>query len=55
MKGPLSLDFLHELDDNEALAFLIGLPGVGPKTARCIMAYSLRREALLLIPMYGGS
>ena len=42
---PLCLDFLHDMDDAEALAFLVGLPGVGPKTARCIMAYSLGRES----------
>lgn len=42
---PLCLDFLHEMGDEEALAFLVGLPGVGPKTARCVMAYSLGRES----------
>lgn len=41
---PLTLDFLHEMNDEQALRFLMALPGVGPKTARCIMAYSLRRE-----------
>lgn len=42
---PLNLEFLHEMGDKEALAFLVGLPGVGPKTARCIMSYSLGRDA----------
>ena len=42
---PLDLDFLHEMGNKEALAFLVGLPGVGPKTARCIMAYSLGRQS----------
>ena len=42
---PLELDFLHEMSDQEALSFLVGLPGIGPKTARCIMAYSLGRES----------
>ena len=44
-EGLLSLDFLSGMDNEEVLEFLVGLPGVGPKTARCIMAYSLRREA----------
>ena len=44
-RSGLNLDFLHEMTDQEALAFLVGLPGVGPKTARCIMAYSLGRES----------
>lgn len=41
----LTLDFLRELPDAEAEAFLTGLPGVGPKTARCVLAYSLSRSA----------
>ncbi|MDE0188522.1 MAG: DNA (cytosine-5-)-methyltransferase [bacterium] len=45
VKGSLSLDFLDGMDDDEVLEFLVGLPGIGPKTARCIMAYSLQREA----------
>ena len=42
--GTLSLDFLSDLDDTEALKFLESLPGIGPKAARCVMAYSLGRE-----------
>ena len=42
--GTLSLDFLKGLDDVEALKFLESLPGIGPKAARCVMAYSLGRE-----------
>lgn len=42
--GTLSLDFLHDLDDTEVLKFLESLPGIGPKAARCVMAYSLGRE-----------
>jgi len=42
---PLGLGFLHEMTNEEALAFLVKLPGVGPKTARCVMAYSLGRES----------
>lgn len=42
--GTLSLDFLHDLDDTEVLKFLESLPGIGPKAARCVMAYSLGRD-----------
>lgn len=41
----LTLDFLYKLDDTEAEAFLTSLPGVGPKSARCVLAYSLERPA----------
>lgn len=40
----LTLDFLHEMSDEEAEAFLRGLPGIGPKSARCILSYSLGRN-----------
>ncbi|HQP37158.1 MAG TPA: hypothetical protein PLI95_18365, partial [Polyangiaceae bacterium] len=33
--GTTSLRFLRQLDDSSATAYLQGLPGVGPKTARC--------------------
>ncbi len=36
-----SLDFLAEIPLNEALAWLKALPGVGPKTAACVMLFSL--------------
>lgn len=39
----LTLDFLHKLDDDAAEAFLTSLPGIGPKSARCVLAYSLER------------
>jgi len=41
----LSLEFLHDFPTEEARAFLEALPGLGPKTARCVMAYSLARES----------
>jgi len=40
--GGLSLEFLHELSQKEALDFLTALPWVGEKTARCVLMYSLR-------------
>jgi DNA (cytosine-5)-methyltransferase 1 len=43
--GDLTLDFLREMSDSEAQAFLLGLPGIGKKSARCILSYSLERES----------
>lgn len=40
----LTLSFLDELDDAAAEAFLVGLPGIGPKSARCVLSYSLDRD-----------
>ncbi|XVQ11398.1 DNA (cytosine-5-)-methyltransferase [Spirillospora sp. CA-255316] len=42
--GSISLDYLREMPDEEVLAELTSLPGLGPKTARCIMTYSLGRN-----------
>lgn len=43
--GDITLDFLHGMEDSEAEAFLRRLPGIGPKSARCILSYSLKRDA----------
>lgn len=43
--GDLTLDYLQDMNDEEAERFLTSLPGVGPKSARCVLAYSLRRAA----------
>lgn len=42
--GTLSLDCLRSMDDDEAEAFLESLPGVGQKTTRCVLMYSLQRD-----------
>ncbi len=42
VRGP-SLSFLSKLSDTEAQRYLLALPGVGPKTARCVLMYSLER------------
>jgi endonuclease III len=42
--GRLSLECLTEMGDAEAEAFLCSLPGVGQKTARCVLMYSLYRD-----------
>ena len=39
--GELSLDFLSGLSVPEAQAYLTGLPGVGRKTAACVLLFAL--------------
>ncbi len=43
-QGSLSLDFLRELDDANALAYLLSLKGVGLKTATCVLLFGLGRD-----------
>ena len=45
-RGCLDLGFLKELRLAEAKAWLRGLPGVGPKTAGCVLLFSLGRPAM---------
>ncbi len=40
------LDFLAELPDTEVNRYLMQLEGVGPKTAACVMAFSLGRNVM---------
>ena len=44
-EGRLSLDRLSEISDDEVDAYLCSLPGVGPKTAACVMVFSMGRAA----------
>lgn len=44
--GRVSLDALHGMPNDEAENYLTSLPGVGRKTAKCIMMYSLGRKVL---------
>ena len=44
--GGLDLAFLDELSLTEAKAWLERLPGVGPKTASCVLLFSLGQPAL---------
>ncbi|MCO5316417.1 MAG: DNA lyase [Solirubrobacterales bacterium] len=37
---PMDLEWLATADRNEALSFLTGLPGVGRKTAACVMVFT---------------
>ena len=44
--GSLSLKSLKHAGDTEAEEYLMSLPGLGKKAARCIMLYSLGRDIL---------
>lgn len=44
-EGSLDLGHLHDLDDAAAETYLRSLPGVGPKTAACVLAFSMGRPA----------
>jgi endonuclease-3 len=44
--GSLDLSFLGEMPLAEAKAWLRSLPGVGPKTAACVLMFALGRPAL---------
>ena len=44
-EGRLDLSRLHELTDQEVDEYLISLPGVGPKTAACVLTFSMGRAA----------
>ena len=45
-RGKLDLSLLDDLPLEEALAWLRRLPGVGPKTAACVLLFELGRPAL---------
>jgi endonuclease-3 len=44
-EGSLDLGRLHSLDDAAAEAYLRSLPGVGPKTAACVLTFAMGRPA----------
>jgi endonuclease III len=43
--APLTLDILNAMSLDESLAWLRELPGVGPKTAACVMLFALGKPA----------
>ena len=45
-RGSLDLKFLKKMPVAEAKAWLRGLPGVGPKTAACVLLFSLKKPVL---------
>ena len=44
-EGRLDLDRLDSLDDGEAFDYLCSFHGVGPKTAACVLVFSMGRPA----------
>lgn len=44
--GEPELGELGEMTDDEAQAYLVGLPGVGPKTAACVLLFALQRPVM---------
>jgi endonuclease III len=45
-RGAYDLAYLRDLSDEDARAELTSLPGVGPKTAAVVLAFSLDRDAI---------
>ncbi len=44
-EGRIDLGHLHDLDDAAVTAYLESLPGVGPKTAACVLTFAMGRPA----------
>jgi endonuclease-3 len=44
-RGEISLDFVADLPLEEARAWLLGIPGVGPKTAAIVLLFALGKPA----------
>jgi len=45
-RGSISLDFLNSMNMSEAKDYLLNLPGVGQKTASCVLLFSLGKPSL---------
>ena len=45
-RGELSLDFLRDTPTAEAAEYLSRFPGVGPKTAACVLLFACRKPVL---------
>jgi endonuclease-3 len=45
-QGRISLDFLEAMNMSEARDYLMHLPGVGPKTASCVLLFALGKPCL---------
>jgi len=44
-EGAIDLGRLQDLDDAAVQAYLLALPGVGPKTAACVLTFAMGRPA----------
>jgi endonuclease-3 len=45
-EGDFDVSWMERASDREVTEYLTSLPGVGPKTAACVLAFSLGRPAL---------
>jgi len=45
-RGTADLEFLERLPRNQALGYLMSLPGVGPKTASCVLLFGFGKPVL---------
>lgn len=45
-RGELDMSFLHDMSVDEAREYLLDLPGVGQKTAACVLLFSLHKPAM---------
>jgi endonuclease III len=45
-RGALSLEFLRTMPTSDALAYLRGFQGVGPKTAACVLLFACQQPVL---------
>ncbi|HVL91203.1 MAG TPA: endonuclease III [Actinomycetota bacterium] len=45
-EGSYGLERLRRMSDDDVRHYLLSLPGIGPKTAACVLAFSLARPAL---------
>jgi endonuclease III len=45
-EGSFDLSRLRAMSDSEARDYLIGLPGIGPKTAAVVLSFALGRDAM---------
>jgi len=45
-RGGVDLGFLRSMPTTEAIAYLTGFEGVGPKTAACVMLFGLGRDVM---------
>jgi endonuclease-3 len=45
-QGSLDLSWMQHATDDEVTVYLSDLPGVGPKTVACVLAFALERPAL---------
>lgn len=45
-EGGFDLSWMHDAPDEDVREYLMSLPGVGPKTAACVLAFSLGRAVV---------